>query len=136
MKGIIQHGCLKIGDQQFPLDRRIDLRNLNLPHLSLPKGLTVESDLILEGMSSLTSLPDDMFVGGTLDLRGTRIDRLPRGLIVDGSLDLRGTDITALPDDLIVKGKVLRCGVRENVHSLNGFPAPSVLVDTPDPAWF
>ena len=73
---------------------------------------------------------------GCLKIGDQQINRLPRGLIVDGSLDLRGTDITALPDDLIVKGKVLRCGVRENVHSLNGFPAPSVLVNTPDSAWF
>jgi len=38
-------------------------------------------------------LPDGLTVGGSLDLRGTKITALPDGLTVGGSLDLRGTKI-------------------------------------------
>jgi hypothetical protein len=46
--------------------------------------------------------PDNLHVGGYLDLRGTGITALPDGLSVGGSLDLEGTAITALPDNLSV----------------------------------
>ncbi|MBQ7835373.1 MAG: hypothetical protein IJ385_06275, partial [Ruminiclostridium sp.] len=44
--------------------------------------------------TGITSLPEGLTVGGSLDLRGTGITSLPEGLTVGGSLDLRGTGIT------------------------------------------
>ncbi len=49
-------------------------------------------------------LPDNLSVGGSLDLKGTGITELPDNLSVGGSLDLKGTGITELPDNLSVGG--------------------------------
>ena len=51
--------------------------------------------LYLEGCTGITALPDNLTVGGSLDLRGTGITALPDNLTVGGYLDLRGTGITA-----------------------------------------
>ena len=48
----------------------------------------------------ITSLPDNLKVGGYLDLSGTPITSLPDNLKVGGNLDLSGTKITSLPDNL------------------------------------
>ena len=61
--------------------------------------------LDLDGCTGITSLPDNLTVGGYLDLRGTGITSLPDNLTVGGSLDLDGcTGITSLPDNLTVGG--------------------------------
>ena len=70
---------------------------------SLPDNLTVGGSLYLRG-TGITSLPDNLTVGGDLDLRGTGITSLPDNLTVGGDLDLRDTEITSLPDNLIVGG--------------------------------
>ncbi|EEW2176822.1 hypothetical protein D9H38_18280, partial [Escherichia coli] len=74
----------------------------------------------LEG-TSITALPDNLTVGGSLDLEGTSITALPDNLTVGGSLYLRGTSITALPDNLTVGGslylrpeKITNVSYREN----------------------
>ena len=61
---------------------------------SLPDNLTVGGSIDLEGCTGITSLPDNLTVGGYLDLRGTGITSLPDNLTVGGYLDLRGTGIT------------------------------------------
>ena len=43
-----------------------------------------------------------------LDLTGTQITSLPDNLSVGGYLDLRGTEITSLPKDLKVKGNIIK----------------------------
>ena len=43
--------------------------------------------------TNITSLPDNLTVGGYLDLRGTNITALPDNLTVGGSLDLSNTKI-------------------------------------------
>ena len=53
-----------------------------------------------------TSLPDNLTVGGSLDLEGTAIAALPDNLTIGGSLYLRGTAITALPDNLTIGGSL------------------------------
>ncbi|MBL3518952.1 hypothetical protein H0A43_00500, partial [Arcobacter lanthieri] len=72
---------------------------------SLPDNLNVGGSLDLRG-TGITSLPDNLNVGGSLDLRGTGITTLPDNLSVGGYLDLRGTGITALPDNLNVGGSL------------------------------
>ncbi|MFP9482766.1 hypothetical protein AB6D47_14755, partial [Pectobacterium brasiliense] len=65
-------------------------------------SIVIEGDLSLLGGTGITSLPDNLSVGGSLDLRGTGITSLPDNLSVGGSLYLRGTGITSLPDNLSV----------------------------------
>ncbi|EHG4039804.1 hypothetical protein J4198_003530 [Salmonella enterica] len=81
--------------------------NLNLEDVSdvdaLPDNLTVGGWLDLRG-TSITTLPDNLTVGGWLDLSGASITTLPDNLTVGGWLDLRGTSITTLPDNLTVGG--------------------------------
>ena len=50
----------------------------------------------------ITSLPQDLKVGGWLHLMDTPITSLPPNLKVEGWLDLGGTPITSLPQDLKV----------------------------------
>ena len=70
---------------------------------SLPDNLTVGGSLYLRD-TGITSLPDNLIVGGYLDLRDTGITSLPDNLTVGGYLDLRDTGITSLPDNLTVGG--------------------------------
>ena len=73
---------------------------------ALPDNLTVGGSLDLENCTGITALPDNLTVGDSLDLRGTGITALPDNLTVGGSLYLRGTGITALPDNLTVGGSL------------------------------
>ena len=52
----------------------------------------------------ITSLPDNLKVGGSLNLYNTKITSLPDNLKVGGYLDLSNTKITSLPDNLKVGG--------------------------------
>ncbi|WP_316201420.1 MULTISPECIES: hypothetical protein [unclassified Bradyrhizobium] len=49
-------------------------------------------------------LPDNLIVGGDLDLSGTPIEALPENLTVGGDLDLRNTALVFLPENLTVGG--------------------------------
>ena len=70
---------------------------------SLPDNLTVGGYLGLYG-TNISSLPDNLTVGGYLDLRETNISSLPANLTVGGDLDLRETNISSLPANLTVGG--------------------------------
>jgi hypothetical protein len=70
-----------------------------------PDNLTVGGSLDLRG-TSITELPDNLTVGRYLDLRGTSITELPDNLTVGYYLDLEGTSITELPDNLTVGGSL------------------------------
>jgi len=73
---------------------------------SLPDNLSVGGWLNLSGCTGLTSLPDNLSVGDWLDLSGcTGLTSLPDNLSVGGWLDLSGcTGLTSLPDNLSVGG--------------------------------
>ena len=62
-----------------------------------------EDDLDLAD-TPITSLPDNLTVGGNLYLGNTPITSLPNNLTVGGYLGLSGTKITSLPDNLTVGG--------------------------------
>lgn len=84
----------------------MEINNGNLflfgkPITSLPDNLTVGGGLVLRG-TQITSLPDYLTVGGSLDLSGTPITSLPENLTVGRWLDLSKTSITGLPDNLKV----------------------------------
>ena len=88
------------------------------PITSLPDNLTVGGWLDLSG-TQITSLPDNLTVGGWLLLRGTQITSLPENLTVGGSLDIRGTPIESKKEELkkvrrlkngdYVEGRYLYC---------------------------
>ena len=63
-------------------------------YTELPDNLTVGGGLDLSN-TAITCLPDNLTVGGWLDLRNTAITCLPDNLTVGNSLDLRGTQITS-----------------------------------------
>jgi hypothetical protein len=69
---------------------------------SLPDNLHVGGYLDLVG-TPITSLGDNLSVGGYLDLNVTPIEKLPNNLKVFGDLWLQSTNIKTLPDDLKVK---------------------------------
>ena len=77
----------------------------NTPITSLPDNLTVGGWLDLRG-TGITSLPDNLTVGGDLYLDGTGITSLPYNLTVGGDLYLSNTPITSLPDNLTVGGNL------------------------------
>ncbi|MCP4569059.1 MAG: hypothetical protein GY841_15905 [FCB group bacterium] len=52
------------------------------------------------------TLPDNLTVGGGLDLFGTGITELPDNLTVGDWLNLGGTGITELPDNAIINGDI------------------------------
>ena len=70
-------------------------------------NLTVGGSLYLSG-TKITSLPDNC----SLDLSGTKITSLPDNLTVGGSLDLSGTKITSLPDNLTVGDSLYLSGTK------------------------
>jgi len=72
---------------------------------TLPDNLSVGGSLYLSD-TQIKALPDNLSVGGSLDLRGTQIKALPDNLSVGGSLYLRDTQIKALPDNLSVGGSL------------------------------
>ena len=92
---------------KIKVEEDLDLRGTGIT--SLPDNLTVGGWLDLSG-TGITSLPDNLTVGCSLDLSGTGITSLPDNLTVGGSLDLRGTGITSLPDNLTVGGSLYLSG--------------------------
>jgi hypothetical protein len=72
------------------------LKRNNIKFEDTPDNLTVGGYLDLQG-TAITALPDNLTVGGSLYLQGTAITALPDNLTVGGYLDLQGTAITALP---------------------------------------
>ena len=72
---------------------------------SLPENLTVGGWLDLSD-TPIKSLPKCLTVGDSLYLSGTPIKSLPKCLTVGGSLYLRGTPIKSLPECLTVGGSL------------------------------
>jgi hypothetical protein len=74
---------------------------------SLPDELTVSGDLSLYGCTGLRSLPQGLIVGGDLFLAGSLAGR--SGLVVDGDLTLGGClGLESLPAGLKIGGKIYR----------------------------
>ncbi|EBT9549535.1 hypothetical protein INJ43_003549 [Salmonella enterica] len=106
VKNDIQHTVSDNGN--ITVTNNLDLEDVSGAD-ALPDNLTVGGWLDLSG-TSITALPDNLTVGGGLDLRGTSITALPDNLTVGGGLDLRGTSITTLPDNLTVGGGLYLSG--------------------------
>jgi len=80
-----------------------DLNLYKTPITSLPDNLKVGGYLNLMG-TPITSLPDNLEVEGYLNLMSTPLASLPNNLEVGGYLDLYKTPITSLPNNLKVGG--------------------------------
>jgi len=84
----------------------LDLNLYNTEITTLPDNLKVGGNLNLPN-TKITTLPDNLKVGGNLDLPYTEITTLPDNLKVGGDLDLYKTKITTLPDNLEVGGEII-----------------------------
>ena len=76
---------------------------------TLPEDLTVGGNLFLHHCQSLKALPENLSVGGNLHLDGCKaIKELPDNLAVGGYISLCGCkSLTALPEGLTVGGLFL-----------------------------
>ena len=81
------------------------LKLLYNPEELTPEDLEVGGDLNLGG-TKITSLPDNLKVGGDLNLQYIAITSLPNNLQVGGNLFLFGSSITSLPNNLQVGGSL------------------------------
>ena len=83
--------------------------NLDLFQYPLPKLAVdirrIEGNLSLD-LSEILYLPDDLYVGGCLDLYCCPIKTLPSGLHVGGNLNLSATKVDDIPDKIYVGGNV------------------------------
>jgi hypothetical protein len=87
---------IKSGKEEFSeeeLDVRGDINLEKTKIKSLPNGLTVSGNLILNYCKNLTSLPDNLTVGGFLEIRSCNITELPIELKVGKWLDLQNTPL-------------------------------------------
>jgi hypothetical protein len=81
-----------------------DLDLTRTPITSLPDNLHVGGSLNLYMCKNLTSLGNNLSVRGYLELSRTPITSLPDNFSVGGNLNLSYTPITSLPDNLHVEG--------------------------------
>ena len=90
---------LKIKDGKPYYDDYLCLFNRTIT--KLPDNLTVRGSLDLTG-SKITKLPENLVVGCGLYLGHSKIAKLPDNLVVGGNLYLNHTNVTELPDNLVV----------------------------------
>jgi hypothetical protein len=84
----------------------LDPRAANLALNAYLEDEWVSGDLDLRERPWVTCLPENLRVGGTLNLCGGPLESLPIGLVVRGDLVLRKTAIAVLPEDLRVGGSL------------------------------
>jgi hypothetical protein len=89
-------------DDELNIKGDLDLFEENITYI--PEGLKVEDNLNLSSCKHLKSLPDNLYVGGELNLEGTNIKQIPKGLYVGGDFRLVALKIKSLPKDLNVDG--------------------------------
>jgi hypothetical protein len=89
----------EITSKDLNIEGHLYLTDIQITQLQLPDNLKVGGSLNLT-KTNITSLPNNLKVGGSLDLSDTNITSLPDNLEVGGILNLRGTKITSLPDNL------------------------------------
>ena len=70
--------------------------------LKIKDGKPYYDDYLCLFNRKITKLPDNLTVGGSLDLTGSNITKLPDNLVVDYCLYLGHSKITKLPDNLVV----------------------------------
>lgn len=85
-------------------DINLDLFQYPLPELVVNIS-RIEGNLSLD-LSEILYLPDDLYVGGCLDLYCCPIRTLPSGLHVGGNLNLSATKVDDIPDKMYVGGNV------------------------------
>ena len=97
-----------LGNPKFKITGDVDLWSYDIE--SLGNLVEVEGFLNLYNNKTITSLPDNLKVGGDLILNNTNIKSLPDNLKVDGHLYLTVSNITSLPDNLKVGGRLFLSG--------------------------
>lgn len=79
---------------------------------SIGKGVRIEGDLILPGGCSIEELPEDLFIGGNIDLSYVKLKRLPSWITKIGpkkngevrDINLKGTQIRQEDIDFLKRG--------------------------------
>ena len=94
---------LEVKDGKAYYNDDLDLYGAKITEL--PDNLVVGGYLNLNN-SEITKLPDYLVVGGNFYLYNTKITKLPDSLVVGGYLNLYGAKITKLPDNLVVGGSL------------------------------
>ena len=105
---------VRVDRSKYTIDDNLNIKvkgDLNLYNITditkLPDNLSVGGFLDLVG-TNISELPDNLSVGGFLDLLNLEITDLPDNLSVEGDLDIRGTQITELPKSLKIEGKIYK----------------------------
>jgi hypothetical protein len=76
---------------RYRYDGKLDLSYSKIK--KLPNDLYVDGRLNLTNCKQLTELPDNLYVGQSLDLRGTNITNIPNKLYVEAYLWIGGTPL-------------------------------------------
>lgn len=104
-------------DQFF---KHIGLTEEELMHTSIPVSYREEGDPMYVfrekySLDGVDSLPDDLVIGGSLELCYSEIKELPKDLYVGGILAIKNCKITSLPTSIVIgKGLVLEnCPIEE-----------------------
>lgn len=103
----------------------LDLKELG-SQIKLPKNLTIQGELTLP--KDIEELPENLKVGGTLQIRGTNIEKIspglscknldmtgcslkeiPAGTQIDGDLIADYSELAKLPDNLVIHGDLNLC---------------------------
>ena len=72
----------------------------------LPDNLYIKGNLELRG-SQVAELPGFLYVGGNMDIQETRITTLPNGLSVGGNLNLINSGVATFPEIIYIKGGLI-----------------------------
>ena len=80
---------------------------INAPEEITDEDLNVVEHLLLDGSSKITSLPNNLKIGGTLNVSYTSITSLPDNLKIGENLFINDTPLTSLPDNLQVGGNLM-----------------------------
>ena len=103
---LVFEGCTSLKEIVFTNTLKVGRLDLSYTSItSLPDNLKVGGDLYL-GHTPIASLPDNLKVGSDLCLGHTPITSLPDNLKVKYSMDLSYTPITSIPNNLKIKNRL------------------------------
>lgn len=110
-KGVVVQGDIRVkGSEYFELSPDFcvlcDLILEEVTACKFSSGLSVKGTLDMNHLRGSLVLPDNLTVGGSLDVRGSTICSLPRNLTVGHSLAIIDTCIATLPSNLKIGGSL------------------------------
>ena len=73
----------------------------------ISEGLNVKNDFYINTMNQLKKLPNDVKIGGSIQIISNGLKSLPENLTVNGHLNLMDNKLTKLPKGLHVRGDLI-----------------------------